>query len=122
MENNPNLADLVCEYVNERLPQYQFSLEQGSTIYHHIGATALSYAGIRTWHVGMTHEGKFCMLLNNGKFIWLDVFCEGSLDVIYRLIRLNIAKRTKEHHYFIQHSLSMKNRKEYIAWRRTTYD
>lgn len=71
------------------------------------------------WHMAIVSDNKYYMTLTNDKFIWLDVFAPDSLDVIYRLIRLNIAKMLKEQHNFIQRRLDIKNRKAYIAWYRT---
>lgn len=117
MENNPHLGDIICEYVNERMPQYRLATgtySPGGSIFLEVFLPIFyNYGG---WHMAIAAGDKYYMSLNNGKFIWLDVYAPDSLDVIYRLIRLSIAKRLKEQHHFIQSRLEMKNRKQYIAW------
>lgn len=119
MENNPNLADLICEYVTERIPQYQFSTAQSITGSYHISVVIPICDNTISWSLGIASDTRYFTTLNNGKFIHLDVVCEDSLDVICKLIRLNIAKRIKRQHSFMYSCLRTKNRKRFLAWRRT---
>lgn len=67
--------------------------------------------------MAMTHGNTCYLNLNNGKFVYVDVVCEDSLDVICRLIRLNIAQKFRHRRNFIINDLKMPIRRHYMAWR-----
>lgn len=114
--NPPTMLDLICEYVNERLPQYHIqeadtNIEPG----HFLGVSIpFIFSAKDVWHVAIVTNTKFYIDLPNDKFVNIDLRCPGSLDVAYRLVRLDIAKRLKKHHQYIKR-VGFPNRKTYMA-------
>jgi hypothetical protein len=117
--SSPTLADLICTYVNDRALPYKVSITDTGPTFQSVGID-IPMLGVKEyfWHLGVVgRDNRLYMTLPNKKSISIDVFCEDSLDVIYRLIRLDVAKRLRKRREFFQSCpMSFINRKMFMKF------
>lgn len=116
MNKIPTLADLICEYANERMPQYHITSDHNGLDYFIQFRSSFIFGLDNSWHLGIVSGTNCYITLKNDKFIWIDMRVPGSLDVVYRLFRLDITRRIIRHRRYIKTMLSMPNRKTYLLW------
>lgn len=87
------LIDLIHEYVSERIPRYEFIITAGKYLEVKLPPRFESYVPRL---LAMIQYDYAILTLPNGKIVRIDVFCEDSIDVIYRIIRLAVAKVLRE--------------------------